>query len=237
MTTSTQIPSALQATGLGEVALHDALALRGYTTVPVSRAENLFERALKLAKALGEAKPPKLGAPTVNELRFRTECSHPLSMSAQFVDGNFPLHTDTAHWPTPCRYVLLFTVGNERHIRPTIILDLSPLLDADDLHHLACGVWRTRISPHLVIPVAQRREARWAFRWDAGILEPISARAKIAHGIIPKVLMTARPVAVQWEQPQILVLDNWRVLHSRDAVPRTTDQDRRLWRILIAERR
>lgn len=238
VTTRIQTSPSPQAAVLDNVAgLHDALASQGYASIPIPGAEDPLEQATKLAKALGEPRAPKLGGQAVNRLQFRAERPHPLSMSARFPDGNFPLHTDTAHWPTPCRYVLLFSAGHaELCVRPTVVLDLSLLLHDGDLHRLACGVWRTRTCPHFVTPIAHRRKTRWAFRWDEGILEPISARAREAHEIIPRIVAAAKPVEVQWAHPQILVLDNWRILHSRAPAARNTDRERQLWRILVMQR-
>ena len=60
-------------------------------------------------------------------------------------------------------------------------------------------------------------EAR-RYRFDPGCMRPVSRLAKKADLQIADALNPAFADRIEWEQGLVLLLDNWRVAHGREAV-------------------
>ena len=88
-------------------------------------AENVFiESLLTMTRNLGTPVPSRFGTSIYDILQpiERINVSRP-SLSKVFSSGEFPLHTDGAHWTKPPRYIILacFSPGDAN--RSTLILD------------------------------------------------------------------------------------------------------------------
>lgn len=136
--------------------------------------------------------------------------------------GAFPFHTDTAFWPTPCRFLVMRVVGDRR--RTTDLLDfddvwasLDPGLQQDALS----SVWRTRRPARGIycsMRFTIRTERGW--RYDPAVMEPANASALRIHAALSTLLREpARRTQVQWAAATCLVIDNWRCLHARGPLP------------------
>ncbi|MGE4324534.1 MAG: TauD/TfdA family dioxygenase [Pseudodonghicola sp.] len=68
-------------------------------------------------------------------------------------------------------------------------------------------------------------------RYDPGCLEAVDQRGRMALALIEDRIAAASPQAHHWRQGDILIIDNWRVLHGRS--PSGPGSGRRLARILI----
>jgi len=99
---------------------HDELAHRGWTTV--SRI-NSCDELLNLAKSLGTP----LQAPTgelIKRLTVKPAAeARAGTLSATFGAKSFPLHTDTAFWSIPARYLVMRVHGDYR--RSTTVLSFK----------------------------------------------------------------------------------------------------------------
>jgi alpha-ketoglutarate-dependent taurine dioxygenase len=75
-------------------------------------------------------------------------------------------------------------------------------------------------------------------RWDSNVMQPLNGPAlEISNQLIQTLEDQATPNEVQfdWSEPgTILVLDNWRMLHARPAVPENQNS-RTLYRVFAAE--
>ena len=111
---------------------------------PVAGA-GLRETVQQLAHALGAAVPLR-GRVLVQELRPTSRHSaRPRSLSKQFGKGPFPLHVDTAHWPVPCRYIVMACAVAEEHVARTQLLPMAGLtLTQGEKSMLYLSVFRVR---------------------------------------------------------------------------------------------
>jgi hypothetical protein len=66
------------------------------------------------------------------------------TLSAQFGTGEFPLHTDTAFWSIPARFLILRVSGDIR--RPTTVLPFQKLINRGllDRNLMKRSVWTLR---------------------------------------------------------------------------------------------
>src|ERR1700733_14506048 len=83
--------------------------------------KNVPDRAefLELARSLGRPMMSPTGQ-LIKEIKITSKLlARPGTLSAAHGRGAFPLHTDTAFWPIPARYLMLRIQGDAR--RPTTV--------------------------------------------------------------------------------------------------------------------
>ena len=101
-------------------------------TLESSSESDLRERMLALARDLGTPAATRSGGSLCDELLpTEADAAKPRSLSKVHAVGEFPLHIDTAHWLTPCRYVMVACLSPGSASRPTLLMDTEriPLND------------------------------------------------------------------------------------------------------------
>lgn len=145
----------------------------------------------------------------------------PNSYSGNYGLGQFPLHTDLAHWARPPRYLLLRCVVGSPAVA-THVLDGQAVIDTigrDDL-------WRALVLPRrplngrrALLRLLERVDDRGLLRWDTLFIRPASDFGKTICDAVVAFLRAASPTPYYLAQPgDTLVIDNWRVLHGRSAI-------------------
>jgi hypothetical protein len=152
------------------------------------------------------------------------ETSPPNIYSGNFGTGEFPLHTDMAHWAIPPRFLLLRCVVGSHEV-PTRLLDSAVILA-----QLPCDILaRTLARPRRPFGHSQHLLRLWQtendsplFRWDRLFLTPASTNSVEVFGAVTRLLDSASPADVILSNPgDTLIVDNWRMLHGRAPVPAT----------------
>lgn len=157
--------------------------------------------------------------------------AHPRSLSVRYGLDALPFHAELSHRTRPCRYLLLGCIDPGSPAAATMLLDWRTLsFSSEELDLL-------EETPVLV------RSGRRSFystilapggaflRYDPGCLEAVDQRGRLALALIEDKIAHASPQAHHWRQGDILIIDNWRVLHGRS--PSSPGSGRRLARILI----
>jgi alpha-ketoglutarate-dependent taurine dioxygenase len=188
---------------------------------------------IRLGRALGSPVAPH-GRCLVQRLSPTDRSDAPANTySSRYGRGAFPFHTDYANWTTPPRYLLMRSVGSV-HSAPTLLLD-SRLVSANIAPALRAACFRARASQRwFACNVLSRYRGRPLFRWDPHAMQPLDALAKDARvalcsalsdpAVAPAEILLART-------DQVLILDNWRMVHAR---PDTSDiSGRCLERVLV----
>jgi L-asparagine oxygenase len=214
--------------------LRAALEQRGW-----GQAEAPTDAAmLSLASSLGEpAASP--GRAIVQALPARREGASPRnSMSGLFGLDEFPLHTDGAHWHCPPRFVLLRS-ANGRSSTPTIVVDSQSFLTSELRQEWGRATWKvTGIARPFACSMMFQVGPLPAIRWDPCCLSPYGRKAQHLAAVIEHTLADARRnngVSVGWtNSKEVLVIDNWRLLHSRPALA-SRGERRELRRVLVME--
>lgn len=153
------------------------------------------------------------------------------SLSNKFGTGEFPLHSDTAHWITPARYVVLACVQEGDNPAPTRVLDTyNGLFDSNEKDILRDSVFyvkngRNSFYGSILSPF------RPFIRYDPGCMIPINDKASTISDILNK--KDWKAMEFHWKSGLVLILDNWRTLHGRGASPIST-RNRKLLRGLAA---
>lgn len=210
---------------------HSDLHKRGWLLTETSGDEELLE----LATSLGVPVPSRKASPLIDELRpLSRSQARPFSLSAQHGTGAFPLHTDTAHWSTPARYVVLRAA--RAHDRATLLVDSRSLpLDADGRKLLKRAVFTVRSGRGSFLTTIQPEDEKF-FRFDRGCMFPKTASASYALSLITSAEASCPLVEIDWLANSTLVLDNWRFLHGRAHGDGTNKYSRLLRRVLVAEK-
>lgn len=156
------------------------------------------------------------------------------SLSSRYGLNPFPLHTDTAHWLTPCRYLALACVRVGSKPAPTVILDSDVAWgDFSESERMA--------SRSAVFAIRNGRnsfygsildESRSFIRIDPGCMMPLSLEGEVALEAFGVERHFRKLIRHDWTVGDILVFDNWRFLHAR-GVDAPTDSDRLLMRAMV----
>jgi len=211
------------------------LEARGWVTVQISEpCESEFSRRLlAIARELGTPTPTRSHG-KMCEVLLPTEAAKakPRSLSRLYSVGEFPLHTDTAHWVTPCRYVMLACVSPGKGRRATLLMDTQHLRlnerQSSLLHSTPLRVTNGRNSFFSTI----LSKSRPFTRFDPGCMTATTPDGTEALGIFSQEYWPNHVQHFQWAVGTVLVVNNWRVLHGRTNA-NVSDGDRKLVRISI----
>lgn len=190
-------------------------------------------RLLQLAEELGTPVMTRNGGDLIDKLSpVLSSQARPRSLSKIYERGEFPLHADTAHWLTPCRYIILACLKPGQGSRPTFLLDVARLSLSDAqkglLRIATFRVVNGRNSFYSTILSSNR-----AFvRYDPGCMKPLSGSGNSALEVFGRKNWANNVESVNWQAGRVIILDNWRVLHGRgDSL--VSDPDRVLLRVSI----
>lgn len=185
----------------------------------------------KLGDRLGTRVPGRAGALEEVIEPQGADDAHPRSLSARYGLDAFPFHTELSHRTRPCRYLLLGCIDPGSLTAATMLLDWRTLgfssQELDLLEGTAVLVRSGRRSFYATILAPGG-----AFlRYDPGCLEAVDQRGCIALALIEERIAAGSPQVHHWRRGDILIIDNWRVLHGRSSSDRGSG--RRLARMLI----
>lgn len=154
------------------------------------------------------------------------------SYSGQFGMGEFPFHTDMAHWFQPPRFIFLRCVQPSRLVETKIVC-ANDVFEEKDTELISRALFRPRrrLDGHLSL---LRIREKWGFRWDRVFLQPLSKSAFTAKALIEKRISEATTHSVTLDHPCACVLiDNWNAFHGRSAIP-PSEKSRILERVYIS---
>ncbi len=194
---------------------------------------------VQIAHAVGEP-VRSLGESDLNVLKpTATEDARPNTTSGIHGLNAFPPHTDMAHWPVPPRFLAMRTRKAMDGI-PTQLLDREAIkLDAHTNALLRRSVWRiTRVRRPYLCSVYFDCHGQSGIRWDTCTMIP---QGQIATDVQPSLLelidgaFRNERAEHEWTSAEeVLVIDNWRVLHARPEIPEGAI-GRELERVLIGD--
>lgn len=215
---------------------YNALANNGWA---VLQGPSPMPNLVQIAFAIGEP-VRSLGDLDLEVLKPRaTKDARPNSTSGIHGLNAFPPHTDMAHWPVPPRFLAMRTRKAMTGI-PTQLLDREAIaLDAQTNALLRRSVWRmARVRQPYLCSVYFDYHGQSAIRWDACTMMP---QGQIATDVQPRLLeliddaFRNERAEHEWTSvDEVLVIDNWRVLHARPEIPEGAT-GRELERVLIGD--
>jgi hypothetical protein len=190
---------------------------------------------LELARDLGRPLHNATGE-LIRELRV-VPCTmaRPYTLSATFGSGRFPLHTDTAFWTLPARFLVMRAIGDTR--RPTTVCPFSDLFElaGDKLATVVRkSVWSLRASTaSIYCEMSFRGHSRsLGFRYDRQCMTPANLAAREVDEYITSAASETVTQLISWSEGTAVVIANWVSLHGRGPKP-PDEQERIVQRIYV----
>lgn len=194
---------------------HKELQARGWTIQDHSQTVDLSAVLEKIAHTLGTASFGR-GGQAIEHLRPVPEAhAHPQSLSQKYGLGSFPLHNDTAHYSTPCRFIVMGCEEPGDISSPTVLLDTHALtLDEDETHALHSASFFIKNGRKSFYSSIKSKD-RSFFRFDPGCMHPVSVDGEKAMNALRAERHVANLTEIEWAKNRIIIIDNWRMLHGR----------------------
>jgi len=194
------------------------LEARGWTKV---RGRASQSELFQIASSLGRPVISPTGQ-LVKELvpKNATE-ARTSTMSGAHGTGVFPLHTDTAFLPTPCRYLVFRATGDVRRI--TFLASFTQLLGSfgSEFYNLAeRSVWILRTpaqSNYCSMIFRAGQQTGW--RYDPQCMIPVNEAAKRVDIRFRDAAAEIETQALRWEEGLAVIICNWKMLHGRGPMP------------------
>ena len=190
---------------------------------------------LPIAQNLGHPAPDTNDPAVVRDLHPQAASSAaPNTLSGRHGTGAFPFHTETAYWQRPARYVLLYCVNPGAGKRPTLVADVLGKLSPSNIQTLSSELWVVGRRRHpFLASLIENATSGLRLRFDTECMRPVD-RSALGPTIMARLLERRAPAIVEWKAGDLLILDNFRVVHGRGASAKP-DGDRHLRRVLVAE--
>lgn len=189
----------------------------------------------ELAHALGEPIAFSGNSPVHTLTPKSTIEASSNTYSGNYGLGEFPLHTDMANWHEPPRYLMLRCVVGSRDVATTVV-DLEPVAKSIGIENLTRALMkpRRRVAGRIgILPLAQPFHDGMIFRWDQRYLQPASRAGEVYAREFSERLREATIIPFALAQPgDTVVIDNWKMLHGRAAVPES-NHSRRIERVYL----
>lgn len=200
------------------------------------RGYNLDDDLLKIASHLGQPVGSRRRKSVVEVLKPKSAAlAYTNSLSAKYQLSSFPYHIDTAHWPTPCKYIVMGCKSPGSCDRKTVLVDWESLqLDGSDINLLKNAVFLVKDGARSFYS-SIISDNRSFIRYDIGCMHVTGPDSRVALKILQSAFDTAVKTDIGWEEDDILVIDNWRILHGRGRAsnPFSMSESRELHRVLV----
>ena len=164
--------------------------------------------------------------------------STPNTYSGQYGRHEFPMHTDLAHWFRPPRYLLLRCVQGNDEVS-TKLLDGNKIVSSLGARVLERALVKPRrlIKGKLRLMRIFQSGTPSLFRWDKTYIVPASPAGEVGITAVINTLKEKNMVKVILEnKTDTLLIDNWRMLHGRSAIPDGSDH-RIIERVYLGDRK
>lgn len=160
--------------------------------------------------------------PAVHQLTPKEKVnSAPNTYSGIYGTGAFPFHSDMAHWQSPPRFLMLRCVVGDASVQ-TLVADSHELSEQIGERLLWRAIVRPRrpVSGRLpLLRLLEKPTKLSKFRWDPLYLSPASpAGVEGMKSVNDHINLIPVEKFSLKESGDTLIVDNWRMLHSRSNV-------------------
>jgi hypothetical protein len=215
----------------------NALAARvendGWLKSTVETGDDLRAAAENIARRLGNPIRGRAGRKIEPLIPTKQTGANAKSLSVVHGLGSFPMHTDGAHLLQPPRFVVLVCASPGTAPVPTTLLrsrDLHTTEQERDL--LEAAPFLVRNSRRSFYSTICSR-SRPFIRFDEGCMVPQGKEAQASAWLIAHRAKEVGVTAVHWRIGDVLIIDNWNVLHGRGLAGTQASPDRKLFRLSV----
>jgi len=192
---------------------------------------------IQIGELLGKPISSRINGDLVDELRpLGIKEAQKNSLSSLYGTDTFPLHTDTAYKKIPVRYIILYAKNPGRGKRPTLLIDGHKIIDSEiDKDLLLTTILKIKNGKYSFLSKIlelDEKEDVYRIRFDQGCMIPATNESKLILNKYISILNQQKIIEINWELGDLLVFDNWRMLHGRGKSV-VEDKDRLLYRLNI----
>jgi succinate dehydrogenase flavin-adding protein (antitoxin of CptAB toxin-antitoxin module) len=167
-----------------------------------------------------------------------SSASTPNTYSGNYGCGEFPFHTDLAHWSAPPRYLALRCIVGTQDVA-TFLVESDHIISEfgrNELKRTLVQPRRTLLGKRPLLRLLDVAETdQELFRWDMLFTQPATEYSKQVVSEIGKYLSTlSRKQFVLASKGDTMIVDNWRMIHGRTSVNQSSTH-RRIERVYMNE--
>jgi L-asparagine oxygenase len=196
--------------------LRETVTRDGFALIPNFAPESTTVQAMGNIGRIVRARP----LPEVHTLKPKLD-AQPNTYSGNYGLGEFPLHSDLAHWPTPPRYFGLRCLSGAGGV-DTRLFDGSDLINAVGWLRLQRTIAQPRRLLNTSRPLMRLLSVTSVgliLRWDELFVLPATSLSALTLKDVRQFLVSAHVMKVEMLAPgNTLIIDNWRMLHGRSSV-------------------
>ena len=189
---------------------------------------------MSLAKDLGEVTMDKRSPDLYRRISPQNQDVTKINtLSSRYGMGEFPFHTDVAHWKKPASYVLLYCEDVGAGHRPTQLIDTQAWSISTSLRHsLTCELWKSGYISPMLCTVGSDVNGDLSIRYDLGCMRPTGTKSHKLKKQLGELVLSSQKMTINWTCGLLVLIDNTRILHARGqaCVP---DTDRVIIRVLV----
>ena len=214
--------------------LEDSVSQNGFFFCPqaFSSSDSMTDGIERIATRLGTPNTGRGGKTIEKLVPTDQKKARPNSLSCSYGLENFPFHIDTAHHAVPSRYIVFACSAASGKTAATFLLDKANIsASATESEAFKLGVFLVRNGQKSFYANAMSSEPSF-LRWDPGCMVPRGSHARLAACALQRWPSEGKYETITWEKGALLVVDNWRMLHSRSEVKSNHGQ-RSLLRITV----
>jgi alpha-ketoglutarate-dependent taurine dioxygenase len=203
--------------------IRETLNAKGWYVAPshTSTEADLRDQIRAQADNLGAIVPGRNRQLIERIVPQTTDAAPAGSLSSKYGLDSLPLHTDTAHWPIPCRYLVMACVDPGPVPTATTLFDSrSALLSQRDLQTCQQATFLIRNGRRSFYGSILERN-RPFIRIDPGCMVSLYPDGEIALQAFSADNHKESLHRHDWKVGEIMIIDNWRVLHGRGNGQRT----------------
>jgi hypothetical protein len=212
----------------------DEVRENGWLRATFNKSENdLAAEILRLAQQIGKPIPGRRGRIIEALVPLPPKLAAVSSLSKLYGLEAFPIHTDGAHKPVPPRFIILACANPGTTPAPTVLGRLRDLALLDSEREcLGTAVFLIRNGRRSFYSTILD-SSRSFIRFDQGCMVPTCPKGtKTLHTITSRGNDFAANL-IFWNPWDVLIVDNWNVLHGRGFQSGVTSSDRLLLRVSI----
>lgn len=156
------------------------------------------------------------------------------SFSQKFGFDEFPLHTDTAFWAIPARFLVMWSP--EVSATSTTILSWRDILDSfseSEKRIINDAIFLVNTFENISYRgVEFSSSGDKGFRYDPNIMTPANKQGELFVGIFHRVIQRMNLINFHWSGSNVLIINNWNMLHGRSQIE-NKHENRKIFRAYV----
>jgi hypothetical protein len=205
----------------------------GWLKIPAVEYPDAVARLDLIVQSLGTPVAGRKGRVVEELAPISQENAQPKSLSAIHGVSPFPLHTDGEHLIEPPRFIVLACIDPGSCPAPTVLVRFDDLKIEDPEREILPAATYLVRNGRRSFYSSVYDTARPFVRFDQACMEPIDDNARRTTEMIVHRGMGSNLTIIHWRKGDLLIIDNWRVLHGRGHAGLRTSRDRRLLRASV----